>query len=74
MRRPTGEHPLVELVGPPGRLDLVEGDLASEGVEREEADREEQHDEDHPPANRLAKGVARDRERVPHAAAPTASR
>ena len=54
-------------------FDLVEGELRAERVEREEADGEHEHHEDHAPADRLAQGVAGDDQRAAHAA-PTASR
>jgi hypothetical protein len=71
--RGPGEHALVELVRPPGRLDLVEGHLAAQAEEREEADGEEEDHEDDPPAHGLAQGIAGDCERAAHPSA-TASR
>src|SRR5215208_1543934 len=72
-QRGAGEHAIVDLVVGGERLDLVESDRATERVEAEEADREQQHHQDDPAAHRLAQRVARHDQRATHAA-PTASR
>ncbi len=73
-QRGAGQDPVVELVvGAASEFDLVERDRAAEPVQRQEADGQEQHDQDHPPPHRLAERVAGDDQRAAHAA-PTASR
>ena len=58
-----------------GLLDRVEGLLRTQGVEAEEANRQDEHDEEDPPAQALAEGVARSRRDTSHpTSSPTASR
>ncbi len=71
--RGAGEDTVVDLVVGSERINLVEGQDAAEPVQREEADRQEENDEDHAPAHRLAERVAGHDQRAAHAA-PTASR
>ena len=55
-------------------FDLVEGHRGAEGVEREEADGQHDHDKDHAPAHRLAQRVAGHYQRAAHAAPPPRGR
>ena len=54
--------------------DRVEGGLGADGIERQEAECEDEHDHEHAPASRLAQGVEGDRPGAAHVAPSTASR
>jgi hypothetical protein len=68
-----GQDAIVDLIARLQRVDLVERDCTAEGVQGEEADREQEHHQDHAAPHRLSECVAGHDERAAHAA-PTASR